>query len=97
MHGFGDAEDEVAVQGSSWEALNGIQPAESDWVEKAFFADEIPEGTTVEASWLPDRHLALLCIGENKFCVTQSLNGKRKADESEEIIGYARSSTTILR
>ena len=72
----------------SWEALNGIPPAESDWVEKAFFADEIPEGATVEASWLPDRHLALLCIGENKFRVTQSLNGKLQPNDEVTILSF---------
>jgi hypothetical protein len=57
-------------------------------VEKAFFADEIPEGATVEASWLPDRHLALLCIGENKFRVTQSLNGKLPPNDEVTILSF---------
>lgn len=61
---------------SSWESLTGMQPVESDWMEKAFFADEIREGSLVEASWFPDRHIVLRCIGENRFLVTQSLNGK---------------------
>ena len=69
----------------SWEALTGVQPVESDWMEKAFFADEIREGMTVEASWLPNRHIALLCIGENKFRVTESLNGKLHAGNE---LGY---------
>lgn len=72
---------------SSWEALTGLQPVESDWMEKAFFADEIQEGTTVEASWLPNRHIALLCIGENKFRVTESLNGKLQVND--EVIIYS--------
>ena len=58
---------------SSWETLTGMQPVESDWMEKAFFADEIREGTTVEASWLPNRHIALLCISENKFRVNDEV------------------------
>ena len=65
----------------NWEVLNGIQPVESDWVEKAFFADEIREGSYVEASWFPDRHLVLQCIGENRFLVTQSLNGKLQPND----------------
>lgn len=66
---------------TSWETLNGIQPVESDWVEKAFFADEIREGSSVETSWFPDRHLVLRCIGENRFLVTQSVNGKLQQND----------------
>lgn len=72
----------------SWEALTGIQPVESDWIEKAFFADEIREGTTVEASWFPNRHLVLLCIGENRFLVTQSINGKLQVGDELTIISF---------
>ena len=72
----------------SWEALTGIQPVESDWIEKAFFADEIREGTTVEASWFPNRHLVLLCIGENHFLVTQSVNGKLQVGDELTIISF---------
>ncbi len=72
----------------SWEALTGIQPVESDWIEKAFFADEIREGTTVEASWFPNRHLVLLCIGENRFLVTQSVNGKLQVGDELTIISF---------
>lgn len=64
-----------------------MQPLESDWVEKAFFSDEIQEGSTVEASWLPNRHIALLCIGENRFRVTESLNGKLQVND--EVIIYS--------
>ena len=56
-------------------------------MEKAFFADEIREGSIVEASWLPDRHLALRCIGENRFRVTESRNGKLHVDD--EVIIYS--------
>jgi len=73
---------------SSWETLTGKQPVESDWMEKAFFADEIREGTTVEASWLPDRHLALLCIGENRFRVTESRNGKLQINDEATIFNF---------
>lgn len=69
---------------TSWERLNGNQPVESDWVEKAFFADEIRKGSLVEASWFPDRHLVLRCIGENRFLVTQSVNGKLQ--QNDEVI-----------
>ena len=72
----------------SWEVLTGVQPIESDWMEKAFFADEIREGTTVEASWLPNRHIALLCIGENKFRVTESLNGKLQVNDEVTIFSF---------
>ena len=72
---------------SSWETLSGMQPVESDWMEKAFFADEIREGSIVEASWLPDRHLALRCIGENRFRVTENRNGKLHVDD--EVIIYS--------
>ena len=72
----------------SWEALTGAQPVESDWMEKAFFADEIREGTTVEASWFPNRHLVLLCIGENRFRVTQSVNGKLQVGDELTIISF---------
>lgn len=72
----------------SWEALTGVQPVESDWMEKAFFADEIREGMTVEASWLPNRHIALLCIGENKFRVTESLNGKLLVNDEVTILSF---------
>ena len=54
---------------------------------EGFFADEIREGTTVEASWMPNRHIALLCIGENKFRVTESRNGKLQAND--EVIIYS--------
>lgn len=73
---------------SSWEVLTGTQPVESDWMEKAFFADEIREGTSVEASWLPNRHLVLLCIGENSFRVTQSLNGKLQVNDEVTIFNF---------
>lgn len=69
------------LDSTSWEALTGIQPIESDWVEKAFFADELREGTFVEASWFPDRHLVLKCIGENRFRVTESLHGKLQPND----------------
>lgn len=72
----------------SWEALTGIQPIESDWVEKAFFADEIREGSYVEASWFPDRHLVLKCIGENRFLVTQSINGKLQPNDEVVIQNF---------
>ena len=72
----------------SWEALTGIQPVESDWVEKAFFADEIREGSFVEASWFPDRHIVLQCIGENSFRVTQSLNGKLQPNDEVVIQSF---------
>lgn len=73
---------------SSWETLTGIQPVESDWIEKAFFADEIREGSIVEASWLPDRHIALRCIGENCFRVTESLNGKLQVNDEVVIHSF---------
>ena len=61
---------------TSWDTLMGIQPADSDWVEKAVCADEIREGSTIEALWLPNREIRLLCIGENRFRVMESQNGK---------------------
>lgn len=73
---------------SSWETLTGMQPVESAWMEKAFFADEIRKGTTVEASWLPNRHIALLCISENKFRVTESLNGKLQVNDEVTIFNF---------
>ena len=73
---------------SSWETLTGVQPVESDWIEKAFFADEIRVGATVEVSWLPDRHLSLLCIGENKFSVTESRNGKLQVNDEVTIFNF---------
>lgn len=60
----------------SWEKLMGVQPSDSDWVEKAVCADEIKTGSIIEAEWLPDRKLQLLCIGEDHFRVTESHNGK---------------------
>ena len=67
---------------TSWNALMGVQPADSDWVEKSVCADEIREGSTVEVSWLLNREIELLCIGENRFRVTESQNGKLcKGDE----------------
>ena len=72
----------------SWEVLIGVQPVESDWMEKAFFADEIREGTFVEASWLPNRHIALLCVGENTFRVTESLNGKLQVNDEVTILSF---------
>lgn len=39
----------------SWEKLMGVQPSDSDWVEKAVCADEIRIGSIIEAEWLPDR------------------------------------------
>ncbi len=73
---------------SSWETLTGVQPIESGWMEKAFFADEIREGAFVEASWLPNRHIVLLCIGENKFRVTESLNGKLQVNDEVTIFNF---------
>lgn len=73
---------------SSWEALTGIQSVESDWEGKAFFADEIREGALVEASWLPDRHIVLRCIGENRFRVVESLNGKLMVDDEVVIQSF---------
>lgn len=61
---------------TSWDTLMGIQPADSDWVEKSVCADEIREGSTIEALWLPNREIRLLCIGENRFRVMESQNGK---------------------
>ena len=69
----------------SWDALMGVQPADSDWVEKSVCADEIREGSIVEAAWLPDRELTLLCIGENRFRVTESRNGKLCAGDEVTI------------
>lgn len=60
----------------SWETLLGLQPSDSDWTEKAVCADEIREGASVEVQWLPDRKITMLCIGENRFRVTESLNGR---------------------
>lgn len=73
---------------SSWETLTGMQPIESAWMEKAFFADEIREGTFVEASWLPNRHLVLQCIDENKFRVTESLNGKLQVNDEVTVLNF---------
>ena len=61
---------------TSWEFLMGLQPSDSDWTEKAVSADEIREGASVEVQWLPDREITLLCIGENRFRVTESRNGR---------------------
>lgn len=72
----------------SWEELNGMQPVESDWMEKAFFADEIRLGEIVEVSWLPDRHLTLLCVGENRFRVTESKNGKLQVNDEVTIFNF---------
>ena len=66
----------------SWDALMGVHPADSDWVENSVFADEIKEGSIVEAEWLPDREIKLLCVGENCFQVIDSRNGKlQEGDE----------------
>lgn len=72
----------------SWEVLNGQQPEESSWMEKAFFADEIREGSLVEASWMPNRHLVLQCIGENLFRVKESLNGKLQVNDEVTILSF---------
>jgi hypothetical protein len=69
----------------SWDALMGVQPADSDWVEKAVCADEIKEGSTVEAEWLPDRKIKLLCIGENRFRVMESHHGKLQQNDEVTI------------
>ena len=61
---------------TSWDTLMGLQPSDSDWTEKAVSADEIREGSFVEVQWLPDREITLLCIGENRFRVTESRNGR---------------------
>ena len=65
----------------SWDALMGVHPADSDWVEKAVCADEIKEGSIIEAEWMPDRKIKLLCIGENRFRVIDSQNGKLRIDD----------------
>ena len=85
---MGYAKSPIAPRKATLDALAGMQPVESDWIEKAFFADEIREGTTVEASWLPNRHIALLCIGENKFRVTESLNGKLQVNDEVTILSF---------
>jgi len=61
---------------TSWETLMGMQPSDSDWVERAVSADEIRKGAIVEVQWLPDRKIKLLCYGENRFRVTESYNGR---------------------
>lgn len=66
---------------TSWEILMGLQPSDSDWTEKAVSADEIREGSFVEVQWLPDREITLLCIGENRFRVTESHNGRLLAGD----------------
>ena len=76
------------LDADSWETLIGIRPVESDWVEKAFFADEIRKGSVVEASWFPNRHLVLRCIGENRFLVTESRNGKLRKDDEVVILNF---------
>ena len=76
------------LEAPCWEALTGFQPIENDWVEKAFFADEIREGSIVEASWLPNRHIVLLCIGENRFRVTESLHGKLQPNDEILILSF---------
>lgn len=70
---------------ASWDALMGAQPADSDWVEKSVCADEIRVGSTIEAAWLPDREIRLLCIGENRFRVMESRNGKLCAGDEVTI------------
>ena len=74
---------------ASWDALMGVQPVDSDWVEKSVCADEIRVGGTIEAAWRPDRKIRLLCIGENRFRVTESRNGKLCAGD-EVTIHYFR-------
>lgn len=69
----------------SWETLMGILPSESDYIEKAVCADEIKEGSSVEIQWLPDRKLRLQCIGENRFLVTDSLNGRLQVNDEVSI------------
>ena len=66
---------------ASWETLMGVQPSDSDWVERAVSADEIRKGAIVEVQWLPDREITLLCIGENRFRVTGSRNGRLLAGD----------------
>jgi hypothetical protein len=72
----------------SWETLMGIQPSDSDWTEKAVYADEINEGALVEIQWLPDRKLRLQCIGENRFLVTESLNGRLQVNDEVSILQF---------
>ena len=61
---------------TSWDIMMGLQPSDSDWTEKAVSADEIREDASVEVQWLPDREITLHCIGENRFRVTESRNGR---------------------
>ena len=70
---------------ASWDVLMGMQPADSDWVEKSVCADEIRDGSTIEAAWLPDREIRLLCIGENRFRVLESRKGKLCAGDEVSI------------
>ena len=73
---------------TSWEILMGLQPSDSDWTEKAVSADEIREGSFVEVQWLPDREIRLRCIGENRFRVTESLNGRLLAGDEVTICHF---------
>lgn len=85
----------------SWETLMGLQPSDSDWIEKAVVADEIREGTWVEIRWMPDRKLKLHCIGENRFRVTESRNGRLLVDDEVTIrqfrLDYPLEVTHIVR
>lgn len=85
----------------SWEALVGLQPSDSDWIEKAVSADEIKEGTSIEVQWLPDREITLLCIGENRFLVTESRHGRLLVGDEVTIqhfrLDYSLEVTHIVR
>lgn len=70
---------------TSWDDLTGQQPSDSDWIEQAVCADEIRVGSTVAAEWLPNRKIRLLCVGENRFLVTESQNGKLLAGDEISI------------
>lgn len=73
---------------TSWDTLMGLQPSDSDWTEKAVSADEIREGSFVEVQWLPDREITLLCIGENRFRVTESRNGRLLVGDEITILHF---------
>ena len=73
---------------TSWETLMGLQPSDSDWIEKAVCADEIRENAVVEVHWLPDREIKLLCVGENRFRVTESHNGRLLINDEVTILHF---------
>ncbi|MGN0186467.1 MAG: hypothetical protein ACI392_01805 [Paludibacteraceae bacterium] len=60
----------------TWDLMMNLEPGDSEWDDTCIHADEIQKGESVTVTWQPNRQLTLLCIGDETFEVSSSINGK---------------------